>query len=70
MWTIKPEGTRNYRPVQVIPLKSIARGAHLLLKHGVGFLPEYITYTNFLDEFEAFFINSYIDQHCHEFLSN
>jgi hypothetical protein len=26
MWTVKPEGMRMRRPVQVIPLKSIARG--------------------------------------------
>ncbi|KAF8149101.1 hypothetical protein B0H34DRAFT_791595 [Crassisporium funariophilum] len=70
MWVVKPEGTRAYQPVQVIPLKSIARGAHLLPKYGVGFLPEFITHTNSLDEFDHYFINPYIDHHCHEFLSD
>lgn len=69
MWTVKPEGTRLHRPVQVIPLKSIARGAHLLPKYGVGVLPDYITYVNSLDEFQTYFVNPYIDHHCHEFLS-
>ncbi|KIM37067.1 hypothetical protein M413DRAFT_423911 [Hebeloma cylindrosporum] len=69
MWTIKPEGTQRRRPVQVIPLKSIARGAHLLPKYGVGMLPDYITYINALDEFHTYFVNPYIDHHCHEFLS-
>ncbi|KAF8157500.1 hypothetical protein BJ912DRAFT_866975 [Pholiota molesta] len=70
MWLVKPEGTRMSQPVQVIPLKSIARGAHLLPNYGIGLLPEYITYTNALDEFETYFVNPYIDHHCHEFLSD
>lgn len=69
MWMVKPEGTRRHRPVQVIPLKSIARGTHLLPKYGAGVLPDYITYINALDEFQVYFVNPYIDHHCHEFLS-
>jgi hypothetical protein len=69
MWTVEPEGTRRHQPVQVIPLKSIARGAHLLPKYGIGMLPDYITHINALDEFQAYFVNPYIDHHCHEFLS-
>lgn len=70
MWTVEPEGTRLHQPVQVIPLKSIARGAHLLPKYGVGVLPDRITYLNALDEFQTYFINPYIDHHCHEFLAD
>ena len=70
MWTVKPEGMRRHRPVQVIPLKSIARGAHLLPKYGVGMLPDYITHLNALDAFHTYFVNPYIDHHCHEFLSD
>lgn len=69
MWTVEPEGTRLHTPVQVIPLKSIARGAHLLPKYGVGILPDHITHLNALDEFQAYFVNPYIDHHCHEFLA-
>jgi hypothetical protein len=70
MWTVKPERTRNHQPVQVIPLKSIARGAHLLPKYGVGMLPDDITHVNSLDAFQTYFVNPYIDHHCHEFLSD
>jgi hypothetical protein len=70
MWTMRPEGTCRRQPVQVIPLKSIARGAHLLPQYGVGLLPDYISHTNELDEFQTYFINDYIDHHCHEFLSD
>jgi hypothetical protein len=45
MWLVEPEGIeQNQCPIQVIPLKSIAQGAHLLLKCGEGLLPEYITH--------------------------
>jgi hypothetical protein len=38
-------------------------------QYGAGVLPEYITYINALDEFQVYFVNPYIDHHCHEFLS-
>ena len=70
MWMVKPEGTQRRQPVQVIPLKSIARGAHLLPKYGVGPLPANIMYLNALDNFQVYFVNPYIDHHCHKFLSD
>ena len=70
MWTVKSEGTRTSRPVQVIHLKSIARGAHLLPKYGIGSLPDHVSYLNSLDLFRTYFVNPYIDHHCHEFLSD
>ena len=39
MWMVKPEGTQRCRPVQVIPLKSITRGAHLLPKYSTSHSP-------------------------------
>lgn len=69
MWVVKPEGSPTQRPVQVIPLKSIARGAHLLPHYGFGHLPDYITHHNALDKFKEYFVNPYIDHHCHEFLA-
>ncbi|KAF8234289.1 hypothetical protein L208DRAFT_1359755, partial [Tricholoma matsutake] len=54
----------------VIPLKSIARGAHLLPKYGVSLLPNSITYINALDTFQIYFVNQYIDHRCHKFLTD
>ena len=70
MWTVKPEGMQRHRPVQVIPLKSIVRGAHLLPKYSVGMLPNYIMHINALNAFHTYFMNPYIDHQCHEFLSD
>ncbi|KAF9538821.1 hypothetical protein CPC08DRAFT_738828 [Agrocybe pediades] len=71
MWIVKPKGTPTIaqRPVQVIPLQSIARGAHLLPRYGVGTLPHFVTYSNALDAFSEYYVNPYIDHHCHEFLA-
>ncbi|KAF9552778.1 hypothetical protein CPC08DRAFT_768043 [Agrocybe pediades] len=71
MWIVKPEGTPTLaqRPVQVIPLQSIARGAHLLPRYGVGTLPHFVTYSNALNAFSEYYVNPYIDHHCHEFLA-
>lgn len=69
MWTVKPEEKVGHPPVQVILLKSIARGAHMIPKYSVGFLPDSITHVNALDMFKTYFVNPYIDHHCHEFLS-
>lgn len=69
MWVVKAEGTRHHRPVQVIHLNTIARAAHLLPKYGVGVLPEKINHTNSLDKFNTFYVNPFVDHHCHEFLS-
>ncbi|KAF7762482.1 hypothetical protein Agabi119p4_9075 [Agaricus bisporus var. burnettii] len=66
MWAVKPEGTPE---LQVISLKTIARGAHLLPKYGFGSLPDYVNHNNSLDLFQEYFVNPYIDYHCHEFLS-
>lgn len=70
MWMVKAEGSRRHRPIQVIHLKSIARGAHLVPKFGGEVLPDHISYVNALDEFQTYFVNPYIDHHCHEFLSD
>ena len=68
MWTVKPEGAQTWQPVQVIHLKNIAQGVHLLLKYGIGPLPNYVSYVNALDAFQIYFVNPYIDHHCHKFL--
>ena len=56
------------QPVQVIPLKSIAQGAHLLPKYGSRFLPITILHINALDVFQAYILNPYIDHCRHKFL--
>ncbi|KAG2005024.1 hypothetical protein CC2G_003523 [Coprinopsis cinerea AmutBmut pab1-1] len=69
MWRVQREEIDNVRPLQVIPLASIVRGAHLLPVFGNGRLPEGFCYTDSLEAFEEFYVNSYIDYHTHELLS-
>lgn len=70
MWIVQPEYQGGVRPLQVIHLDSIARGAHLLPVYGTGFLPEDFDYTFSLDAFNLYFVNQYVDHHAHEFLTS
>lgn len=65
MWMVQPEDDA----VQVIELSSIVRGAHLLPKYGIGALPDGVNHTNSLDAFKTYFVNPFIDHHCHELLA-
>ncbi|KAF9525988.1 hypothetical protein CPB83DRAFT_870662 [Crepidotus variabilis] len=52
----------------VISLDCIPRGAHLLPVYGPTPLPSTFYFSQTLDVFRAYFVNRYIDHHCHEFL--
>ncbi|TFK27216.1 hypothetical protein FA15DRAFT_586638 [Coprinopsis marcescibilis] len=71
LWVVEREEEENgYRELQIIPLVSIVRGAHLLPVFGTGRLPEGFSYTDSLEVFERYYVNSYIDYHTHEMLSS
>ncbi|KAH6904373.1 hypothetical protein BKA70DRAFT_1193076 [Coprinopsis sp. MPI-PUGE-AT-0042] len=69
MWVVKREVVNHIRPLQVIPLDAIVRGSHLLPDFGKGKLPDEFCYTDALDAFNRYFVNCYIDHHCHEMLT-
>lgn len=70
MWIVEREEVGGKRPLQVIDIRSIARGAHLLPVYGTGSLPPWISFTNSLDAFKQYYVNSYVDHHAHEMLSD
>ncbi|KIM38198.1 hypothetical protein M413DRAFT_76253 [Hebeloma cylindrosporum] len=69
LWVVHPEFAGNHRTTAVIHLDSIARGAHLLPIYGSSPLPEDFDFTYSLDAFRAFFVNTYVDHHAHEFIA-
>ncbi|KAF5338761.1 hypothetical protein D9611_013338 [Ephemerocybe angulata] len=71
MWVVEREEVDDERPLQVINLSTIVRGAHFLPVFGEdeGRLPEGFQYTDALEAFERYFVNPYIDHHAHEMLS-
>lgn len=69
MWIVKPEFEGNRRSLAVVHIDSVVRAAHLLPVYGHQPLPENFHFSLSLDVFRAFFINSYVDHHTHEFLS-
>ncbi|KAH6908107.1 hypothetical protein BKA70DRAFT_1104154 [Coprinopsis sp. MPI-PUGE-AT-0042] len=69
MWKVHREEEDGEQPLQVIPLASVVRGAHLLPDFGNGRLPEGLSYTDALDAWQQYFVNSYVDYHVHELLT-
>ncbi|KAF6763988.1 hypothetical protein DFP72DRAFT_873930 [Ephemerocybe angulata] len=70
MWVVTREKEEGVCPLQVISLRTIVRGAHLLPVFGdSGRLPESFSFTQALDAFSHYFVNPYIDYHTHELLS-
>ena len=70
MWVVEREELDGIRPLQVVSLSAIVRGAHLLPVFGEGRLPERFSYTDALEAFTRYFVNPYIDHHTHELLSD
>ena len=71
MWTVQMECDQKGVPnVQVIPLESIARGAHLLPVYGNTRIPDDLSHHDSLDSFCSFFVNHFIDHHTHEFITS
>lgn len=68
LWLVKLEFEGNQHTLAVIYLNTVARGAHLLPVYGSSFLPEDFHFSQLLDVFRAFFVNSYINHHCHKFI--
>ncbi|KAF8075750.1 hypothetical protein FPV67DRAFT_1406519 [Lyophyllum atratum] len=70
LWMVRPEyEAGGRRSLAVVHLDSIARGAHLLPVFGSHSLPQDFHFSQALDAFRAYFINSYVDHHAHEFIA-
>ncbi|KAH6916719.1 hypothetical protein BKA70DRAFT_1091373, partial [Coprinopsis sp. MPI-PUGE-AT-0042] len=69
MWRVKREEVNGVRPLQVISLGSVVRGSHLLPHFGEGCLPEGFCFTDSLEAFNEYYVNSHVDHHAHELLT-
>ncbi|KAF8958618.1 hypothetical protein BDZ97DRAFT_1841060 [Flammula alnicola] len=67
MWMVErdweEDGTQS---MGVIHVDSIVRGAHLIPVYGDEFLPPYISYSNSLDHYAAYYVSKYADHHANE----
>ncbi|KAJ7648027.1 hypothetical protein FB45DRAFT_783012 [Roridomyces roridus] len=70
MWMVKPDtddrGRR--RIMDIISIRSILRGVHLIPIFGDKFLPRGFKYSDSLDSFKAYYVNKYADHHSHEII--
>ena len=66
MWVVAPEAVGQFPSVSVVHIDSIVRAAHLLPIFDKEPIPHKLNYTNTLDSFLGFYVNSYIDYHVYE----
>ena len=70
MWTVSQEERCGKPTSQVIDVRTIAHAAHLLPIYGSDAVPSDVQYYNSLDRYKLFFVNSFVDHHAHEFLTD
>ncbi|TFK19711.1 hypothetical protein FA15DRAFT_659672 [Coprinopsis marcescibilis] len=69
MWVVERSPHLSERLFSIISIHSIVRNAHLMPVYGSRLLPERFLHTKSLDAFHKFYVNSFVDHHTHEFLS-
>ncbi|KAJ7483082.1 hypothetical protein B0H11DRAFT_1205027 [Mycena galericulata] len=69
MWVVEPELVAGGPSLEIVDLKAIARGCHLIGVYGTSALPEDFHFSSSLDAFNTYFVNQYADHHMHELLS-
>ncbi|KAJ7183927.1 hypothetical protein C8R46DRAFT_1159216 [Mycena filopes] len=69
MWVVELEHHRRVPTLAIIPVDSIARGAHLIGVYGRAALPEDFHFSDSLDAFNTYFVNPYADHHMYELLA-
>jgi hypothetical protein len=70
MWIVSLEKRHGMPTSQVIDVRTITRAAHLLPVFGAEPVPPDIQYYNSLDRYKSFFVNTFVDHHAHEFLTD
>jgi hypothetical protein len=69
MWIVTPElDHHGEATLEVIPVGSIARAAHLLPIYGSSHVPEDLEFHSALDSYNSYFVNHFVDHHAHEFI--
>ena len=53
--------------MSIIHLDSMVRSAHLMGIADATQIPHHLTFDRSLDDFQAFYVNKYIDHHAHEY---
>jgi hypothetical protein len=70
LWEVRLEYERNGHPsLAVIHIDSIPWAAHLARVYGSGLVPDDLHFSDLLNVFRTYFVNSYADQHMNKFLS-
>lgn len=68
MWVISPTVVDNVRATGIVNVTSIIRACHLMPVFGATYIPVDFTFSDTLDAFNTYYLNSYVDYHSHETL--
>ncbi|KAI0666050.1 hypothetical protein C8Q78DRAFT_1072573 [Trametes maxima] len=67
LWIVQPDIDRNgSRELGIVHIETVLRSAHLIPAFGDDPIPPYLTSSDALDSFEAYYVNKYADHHAHE----
>ncbi|KAF8993939.1 hypothetical protein BDQ17DRAFT_1252297, partial [Cyathus striatus] len=71
LWQVKPEFDASGQcTLSIIHVDAIVCSTHLLPFFGWSSLPENFHFSLSLDVFRSYFVNKYVDNHCHSLLHN
>ncbi|EIW51114.1 uncharacterized protein TRAVEDRAFT_137916, partial [Trametes versicolor FP-101664 SS1] len=68
MWVVKPEVLHGRRALGVVSADSIVRSCHLIPVYGRTRIPATFHFSDSLDAFRRYYVNTYADYHTHELL--
>ncbi|KAI9056389.1 hypothetical protein FKP32DRAFT_1586143 [Trametes sanguinea] len=68
MWIVKPEMSQGQRALGIVSVDAVIRSCHLVGVYGNARLPEEFHFSDSLDAFRRYYVNSYADYHMHELL--
>ncbi|KAJ8495314.1 hypothetical protein ONZ51_g1758 [Trametes cubensis] len=66
MWVVEPDlDIDGQRELSIVHIETILRSAHLIPVFGDEPIPQYLTASDALDSFRAYYVNKYADHHAH-----
>lgn len=68
MWVISPTIVDDVRATGIINLTSVIRACHLMPVFGDTYVPVDFSFSDTLDAFNSYYLNTYVDYHSHETL--
>ncbi|KAF8256945.1 hypothetical protein EI94DRAFT_1635809 [Lactarius quietus] len=70
LWTVSLEECHGVLTSDIIDMRSITHATHLIPVFGSDPIPPKIQYSNALDNYKTFFVNSFVNHHAYKFVTD